>query len=887
MQYLKQSTAATVKLGPFLDESTGKDTEEALTISQADIRLSKNGGAFAQTNNATGATHDENGWYGVPLDTTDTGTVGRLIVAVHESGALPVWREFMVVPANTYDSLVSGSDYLQADAVQIEGGDATDAINAACDTAVADYDGPTNAEMEARTLAAASYATAANQTNIEADTQDIQSRLPAALVGGRMDSDAVAISGSTTAADNVEANIGNLDAAITSLNDLSAAEVNAEVDTALTDIHLDHLLAADYDPASKPGVATALLNELVESDAGVSRFTANALEEAPTGGSAPTAGEIADAVWDEDIVAAHNTADTAGALLDDLGTPADFKADVSALAVEANVEGHVTTALNTYDPPTKAELDTAVADVSVDEIQASALADLFNTDSGTDYASAVSGSVVKEIADNAGGSALTEGGIADAVWDEAIADHLGAGSTGAALNGASAPTAADVADAVWDELSAGHTDAGKAGAQLWTDVDAILADTDELQTDDVPGLIGALNDVSAAEVNAEVDTALADYDPPTKAELDSGLAALNDPTAGDVADAVWDEAIADHQGAGSTGELLQDIDDEVDVIHDAILAMGLSGSAVGVLAESATITTGSQTNTYESSHAADETYHQVAEDGNEVDFYYQFDIGTDGVPVSVTAKGRVDEGSVPSGGDRVYIAAYDWAGAGWDTMGYGDGIYGSDPTDDLNMSFPLFAKHVGTGGNEGKVRIRFFGSSLEASTEVYIDQVFVQYANVLNYAGINAEVDTALSDYDPPTKAELDSGLAGLNDLTAAEVNAEVDTALADYDPPTKAELDTAQAAVQADIAALENVSAAEVNAEVVDALTVDVIADSVSADGSRPTIAQALLEINRYLQERSVSGTTVTVKKEDGSTSSMTFTLDDGSSPTSITRAS
>ena len=64
-----------------------------------------------------------------------------------------------------------------------------------------------------------------------------------------------------------------------SLNDLSAAEVNTQVDTALADIHLDHLLAADYDPASKPGTATALLNELVENDGGVSRFTANALEQ--------------------------------------------------------------------------------------------------------------------------------------------------------------------------------------------------------------------------------------------------------------------------------------------------------------------------------------------------------------------------------------------------------------------------------------------------------------------------------------------------------------------------------------------------------------------------------------------------------------------------------
>jgi hypothetical protein len=75
-----------------------------------------------------------------------------------------------------------------------------------------------------------------------------------------------------------------MDAAFGALNDLSAAEVNAEVDTALADIHLDHLLATNYDPASKPGTATALFNELIESDSGVSRFTANALEQAPSGG---------------------------------------------------------------------------------------------------------------------------------------------------------------------------------------------------------------------------------------------------------------------------------------------------------------------------------------------------------------------------------------------------------------------------------------------------------------------------------------------------------------------------------------------------------------------------------------------------------------------------
>lgn len=94
--------------------------------------------------------------------------------------------------------------------------------------------------------------------------------------------DAVEISSSSTAADNVEANIGNLDASIAGLNDLSAADVNAEVDTAL----------ADYDPPTK-----------AELDAGLAGITA------------PSASDVADAVWDE-AQSGHVSAGTFGLYLD-------------------------------------------------------------------------------------------------------------------------------------------------------------------------------------------------------------------------------------------------------------------------------------------------------------------------------------------------------------------------------------------------------------------------------------------------------------------------------------------------------------------------------------------------------------------------------------------
>lgn len=80
------------------------------------------------------------------------------------------------------------------------------------------------------------------------------------------------------------------------------------------------------------------------------------------------------------------------------------------------------------------------------------------------------------------------------------------------------------------------------------------------------------------------------------------------------------------------------------------------------------------------------------------------------------------------------------------------------------------------------------------------------------------------------------------------------------------------------------------------DALAADVIADifqgtaltqSYATDGAAATPAQLLYMIWAMLAEKSVSGTTLTVKKLDGSTTAMTFTLNSATDPTSITRAS
>ena len=62
-------------------------------------------------------------------------------------------------------------------------------------------------------------------------------------------------------------------------------------------------------------------------------------------------------------------------------------------------------------------------------------------------------------------------------------------------------------------------------------------------------------------------------------------------------------------------------------------------------------------------------------------------------------------------------------------------------------------------------------------------------------------------------------------------------------------------------------------------------LTESYSTDGSTMTVAQALYAIQQFLQERDVSGTTLTVKKLDGSTTAYTLTLDDATEPANITR--
>ena len=330
-------------------------------------------------------------------------------------------------------------------------------ISTAATSSLNSYDPPTRAEL---TSDVSTLATAANLTTLTGKVDVIDGIVDSILV----DTAEIGAAGAGLTALASAANLATVDsnvdailvdtgttvpAQISALNNISTAQVNAEVDTALADIHLDHLLAADYDPASKPGVSTALLNEMVGNDGGVSQFTANALELAPSGTGASAAS----------IVAA-----------------------------------------------------------------------MFTTNTGETEASAVAGSAVYEIVQNAGGGSAPSAAdiraeidsnstqLAAIVADtnELQADWVNGGRLDTILDARASQTSVDDVPTN-SELTTALSGLATASALATVDgnVDDILTDTGTT----IPAQISALNNISTAQVNAEVDSALADYDGPTNTEM--------------------------------------------------------------------------------------------------------------------------------------------------------------------------------------------------------------------------------------------------------------------------------------------------------------------------------------------------------------------------------
>lgn len=379
--YLQANTAVDVLIGPFVDETDGKTAETGLTLSQADIKLSKNGQALAQKNDDTAAAHDANGYYNCELDATDTNTEGTLTLIVHESGALPVRHDFMVLSQAAWISLLTAKDT------------------------------------------------------------------------GYMDVNVKAVSEDTTAADTLELFAEALDQATGQLDAGS--------------LHDDTITAAS--------IATGAISADAIAD--------NAIDAGALAADCITSAKIAD-----NAIAAEHLA--AGAI--DFAT---FAADCkTGTGLKANVESISANAITATAIQNDAITAAKIANGAIDaatfaaDVDAEAAAWIWNAAMASFGGAGTYGQAVEDtVADtNELQADWANGGRLDLIVDAILED------TGTTLDGivdsiledtAAMPTAAAIADAVWDEASTGHVDAGKAGAQLWTDLDAVLADTDEIQAE--------------------------------------------------------------------------------------------------------------------------------------------------------------------------------------------------------------------------------------------------------------------------------------------------------------------------------------------------------------------------------------------------------------------
>lgn len=201
-------------------------------------------------------------------------------------------------------------------------------------------------------------------------------------------------------------------------------------------------------------------------------------------------------------------------------------------------------------------------------------------------------------------------------------------------------------------------------------------------------------------------------------------------------------------------------------------------------------------------------------------------------------------------------------------------------------------------------------NAVNASVQIYTSfpQTGDNYARIGAPAGASISADIAAVKTDTAAiKTKTDSltftvaGVADCNvvDWKGSAAPAMTGDAYARLGAPAGASVSVDIAAVKTDTAAVkaktDNLPATP--AATGDAMTLTAaydfakgtaaVTESYATDGSAATPVQLLYMLWSLLAERSIASTTLTAKKLDGTTTAMTFTLDDATTPTSQTRAS
>jgi len=279
MRFLRQSTSVDLPIGPFLGTGDGYTPATSLTLTQPDIRLKKGAAAWAQKNASQTLSHEENGYYEVTLDATDTDTLGLLRLSVTETGALPVWEEFMIMPAQVWDSLF-GADVLQVDVAQFGGANLT-ATGGRPEVNTSHWAG--TAVASAVILAAANIASDA----FSAAKFAANCLTSAKFASGAFDAVWSVAARLLTAGTNIVLAKGT---GVTGFNDLSAADVrtavglaSANLDTQLGDLPTNAELATSQAAADDATLAAiAALNNLSSAQAQTAAAAALTAYDPPT-----------------------------------------------------------------------------------------------------------------------------------------------------------------------------------------------------------------------------------------------------------------------------------------------------------------------------------------------------------------------------------------------------------------------------------------------------------------------------------------------------------------------------------------------------------------------------------------------------------------------------
>lgn len=398
MQLVKQSTARALPI-LMVDATDGYTEETGLTLT---ITVRK-AGSSTWSASAGSTVERGNGSYEYTPSAGEVDTLGVFEYRAVAAGAR-TYRGACQVVAELPGLLATGA--ITAAVI------ATDAIDsdAIAATAVTEIQ--------------SGLATAAALAAVQADTDDIQTRLPAALVGGRMDSHVNVMGNGTIAAATFAA--GAITAAAIATNAIDA-----------------DALATDAVTELQSGLATASAVAAL-----------------------PTAAGIADAVWDE-ARGGHVAAGSFGE---------------GVASVQGAVTGAVASVTAGVTLATNAVSAAAVAADAVAELQAglataaalsSAAADAATAASAATAAAASAASVDGKLTNTRAGyldaaitsrapSTLTDATITAAVSAALATDH-GAGSWQTGSGGADAAT---IAAAVTDQTLTGHSTAGTVGGAL-------------------------------------------------------------------------------------------------------------------------------------------------------------------------------------------------------------------------------------------------------------------------------------------------------------------------------------------------------------------------------------------------------------------------------------